>query len=239
MLALVGLALLFGVHCGEGDDLLATGTSLYSQFEEELIIRDFFEDRRGGVFVDVGSYHWKDFSTTYYLEKHLGWTGIAVDAQALFAPGYEKNRPGTRFFSYIVTDHSGGVETLYLAGPISTTRREHFQELAEATKNPELIESARHGQPREVQVPTITLNELLDREGISKVDFLSMDIEGSEPAALAGFDIERFRPELVCIEVVPSARDRIVSFFAEHGYERLEAYREHDPVNWYFAPVDR
>ena len=43
--------------------------------------------------------------------------------------------------------------------------------------------------PREVMVPTITLNDLLPKHGLEKIDFLSMDIELSEPKALAGFDI--------------------------------------------------
>ncbi len=46
--------------------------SLYSHGKEELIIRDFFQDRRGGVFLDVGFAFPKKNSTTYYLEKHLG-----------------------------------------------------------------------------------------------------------------------------------------------------------------------
>lgn len=58
--------------CVFAGDILDSGKKLYSQYDEELIIRDFFNDRRGGVFVDVGCYHYKDISTTYYLEKHLG-----------------------------------------------------------------------------------------------------------------------------------------------------------------------
>ncbi len=62
--------------CGPGEQersVLESGKALYSQGKEELIIRDFFEDRRSGFFLDVGSYQWKKLSTTYYLEKHLGW----------------------------------------------------------------------------------------------------------------------------------------------------------------------
>ena len=83
---------------------------------EELLIRRFFRNRRGGVFVDVGAGHWQDGSNTYCLEKHLGWSGIAVDATAGFADGYRVNRPRTAFFNYIVTDHSGTADPLYLAG---------------------------------------------------------------------------------------------------------------------------
>jgi hypothetical protein len=63
-----------------------------------------------------------------------------------------------------------------------------------------------------------------------------MDIEGHEPKALAGFDIERFRPELVCIEA-PANPEKIAAYFAQHGYVRIEEYLEYDAVNWYFTPV--
>jgi hypothetical protein len=48
---------------------------LYSQWNEELLIRDFFGDRRDGTFLDVGCADYKRLSTTYYLEERLGWSG--------------------------------------------------------------------------------------------------------------------------------------------------------------------
>ena len=42
--------------CGDSRvDILGTEKKKYSQFDEELVIRDFFQDRRGGFFVDVGA----------------------------------------------------------------------------------------------------------------------------------------------------------------------------------------
>ena len=208
------------------DDILTEGTKLCSQFDEELIIRHFFHDRRGGYFVDVGASEWQRNSTTYYLEKHLGWSGIALDALPWLADGYAKYRPRTKFLNYIVTDHSGTEETFYAAGEVSSTKKEHMEQFAGG-------ESFR---PQEIKVPTITLNELLDQLGIAKIDFLSMDIEQGEPAALAGFDIERFRPDLVCIEAAVSVRPHLIEYFADHGYERIEEYLEYDKVNWYYKP---
>ena len=88
----------------------------------------------------------------------------------------------------------------------------------------------------EIQVPTITLDELLEENGVSRIDFLSMDIEGSAPAALAGFDVERYRPALVCIEAgrEPEYQRGLMEYFASHGYERIDEYLSHDAVNWYF-----
>ena len=199
----------------------------YSQFNEELVVRHFLADRRDGVFVDVGCYHWKQDSTTYYLEAHLGWSGVGVDALPWLRAGYEKNRPATRFFNYVVSETSGDSQTLFAAGPLSTTDEDR-------------IDAWLPGQEREpIEVETITLNDLLDRAGVTKIDFLSMDIEGGEGAALRGFDIARFRPDLICIEVAAANRDFVAKYFAKHGYERLEEYGPYDSVNRYYAPRSR
>jgi len=51
---------------GPGEAL--SGAPLYSQHREELIVRDFFHDRRNGVFLDVGCASPIQNSNTYYLE---------------------------------------------------------------------------------------------------------------------------------------------------------------------------
>ena len=161
------------------DDILTNGEKLYSQFDEELIIRHFFGDRREGVFLDVGCGPAKRNSTTYYLEHHLGWSGIGIDALPEWGLPYETERPNTRFYNYIVTDHSGDVETFYrvLRGKLRSSVSEGYSQ--GGNKLPQ----------ERIDVTTITLNELLAEAGVSKIDFLSMDIEGSAPPALAGFDI--------------------------------------------------
>jgi FkbM family methyltransferase len=210
--------------------ILEHGEKLYSPGDEELIIRDFFNDRRGGIFVDVGCYDYMSESTTYYLEKHLGWSGIGVDALAEFAIGYIENRPNTRFFNFIVTDHSWSIEPFYrltnLIDGSSATKKcaEDAANYWKVSKKYQII-----------YVPTITLTDLLKLNGISKIDFLNIDIQGGEPAALAGFDIERFKPELVCIEAEWN-RAKILDYFSRHNYERIYKYLNYDKHNWYFRP---
>ena len=209
-------------------DAILGEQKLYSHGPEEVIIRHFFNDRREGFFVDVGAFHWENNSNTNYLEKHLDWSGIAIDALPFLAHGWKKFRPQTKFYNYIVTDHSGTVETLYAAGALSSIKEAHLDLF------PGAEEKREPGAPESYAVATITLNELL--EGVEKIDLLSMDIEEAEPEALAGFDIERFRPELVCIEATLTVRDAIKAYFEAHGYERIDAYLKLDPGNWYYRP---
>ena len=63
-----------------------------------------------------------------------------------------------------------------------------------------------------------------------------MDIEGSEPQALRGFDIDRFQPELVAIEMAGPSTQAIRNYFEAHDYELLTNYLEHDRINRYFRP---
>jgi FkbM family methyltransferase len=195
----------------------------YSLFSEELMIRDFFQDRRGGFFVDVGCAWPIKASNTYYLEKHLGWTGIGVDALDDFAAGWKEKRPNSKFFAYLVTDRSDALGTFYKS-----------EGLGLSSTNRELASGKLFGENKEteeIQVPTITLDDLLDREGIEKVDLLAMDIEGHELTALRGFDLERFQPELLVIE---GASRKVKKHLSDHGYEQIERYTRLDRVNRYF-----
>lgn len=228
------LRLAFFLVCSAGvslyaGDILKSEKKLYSQFDEELIIRDFFNDRRGGVFVDVGAAKYKQRSTTYYLEKHLDWGGIAVDALKGYEADYLKYRPKTRFYAYVVTDADGQEATFYFLKRRPTASSLHKEILDEYAKTVPGIDYT------ELRLPTITLNKLLEDGGLTKIDFLSMDIEGSEPQALSGFDIRRFRPELVMVERLFN-EEQIRAYFAHNGYELIEEYLPHDEHNYYFRP---
>jgi hypothetical protein len=47
------------------------GPAKQSQFQEEWIVRDYFHDKRGGIFVDVGAGDYKAGSNTWFLEHEL------------------------------------------------------------------------------------------------------------------------------------------------------------------------
>lgn len=208
----------------DGDDFLKYGKRSYSRYREDVIVRHFFKDRREGVFLDVGASHFEEESNTYYLEKSLGWSGVAIDALAEYAAGYEQSRPKTKFLAYAVTDQDGG-EITFLQ-----RRNRKISSLYESKIRP-------NDRYEEITVPKATLNTLLEQQSINKVDFMSMDIELAEPAALAGFDIDRFKPELVCIEAHPPVRKEIVAYFKEHWYKRVDHYLPFDPINWYYTPM--
>jgi FkbM family methyltransferase len=203
------------------------GRSHWSHGPEEWVIRDYFQDRRGGIFLDVGSADARVGSNTYFLEAQLGWSGVAIDAQAEYAAGYKEHRPNTQFFSLFVSDRSEDDATLYVAARhrgASSVRRD----FAVAYGGEDVV--AR-------QVPTITLNDLLSEAGVSRIDFMSMDIELSEPQALAGLDLNRYRPSLVCIEAHAELGQWLLDYFAAQSYALVDKYIHVHNENFFFAPI--
>jgi FkbM family methyltransferase len=228
VLGAVGFARTFGRNAEYEYFQHTFGPARNSEHAEEWLLRDFFKDRRNGVFVDVGSYDYQRFSNTYYLEHALEWSGIAIDAQEEFAADYAKHRPRTQFFSFFVSDRSDALESLFVPkhNQLVASSRKDFSDRYDAS-----------GQERKVR--TITLNDLLERAKITSIDFLTMDIELAEPKALAGFDIERFRPLLVCVEAHPDIRQELLDYFASHRYRVVGRYLRADPANLWFSPSDQ
>jgi len=206
---------------------LKYGPGHNSEQQEEWFIRDFFHDRRGGTFVDVGANHYRNSSKTYYLETELGWSGIAIEPQREFADGYAQHRPRTKFLPFFVSDVSNRTAKLYVLKRLSVV----------SSSDERFVQG--FGKPDEVRdVPTITLNDVLATEHVTHPDFVSMDIELHEPYALKGFDIDRFKPSLVCVEGLLPVRQQILNYFAAHRYVLVGKYVWVDLMNFYFAPLE-
>ena len=137
----------------------------YSRNAEEWVVRDYFQDKRDGIFLDVGANDPRTENNTYFLETALGWSGIAIDAMGEFAADYTRFRPKTKFYALFVSDVSDATEDFFVPeqGPLGATNNRAFAE--------------RTGGYVDVRkVRTITLNDLLAHEKIAHVDFVSIDI---------------------------------------------------------------
>jgi len=186
-----------------------------SQFSEDLVLFEFFREQPSGFFVEAGAYDGVTFSNTYLLEV-LGWTGLLVEPHPGLAKTCQSRRPncfveqkalgpegacGTIEFT-CADDASGG-------SPLSFT---------EATQN-HIDRCVQEGYSlRKIQVEVASLNSMLEACS-QRVDFLSLDIEGFELAALQGFDIARFSPAIMLIELNWDERDcNVKRYLDKYGY---------------------
>ena len=150
---------------------------------------------------------------------------MAIEPQIKFAAGYKQYRPRTTFVPLFISDVSNRQATLYVTERtdlLASGSRDYAESFGEAVTP--------------TTATTSTLDDVLDRLGVTRIDFLSIDIELAEPQALAGFDIGRFAPRLAAIEAHAPVRQQILDYFARNGYVLLGKYWQADDSNFWFAP---
>lgn len=178
----------------------------FGQQGEDIIIDRIFRvmlntdpDTFKGLYVDVGAYHPQSHSTTYLLYER-GWRGICVDMSAETCALFQMMRPGDSVWNVAISDQNGEI-TGYFPNEISLRSTISAEE-----RNPAVTYQER-------TVPTTTLNAILSKEGVDRrIDYLNLDIEGAEIAALTGLNFERYRPRLISVEIhSASAADALQS----------------------------
>ncbi len=144
-------------------------------------LRDFYAELvpAGGLCFDIGA-HVGNRSLTF---QRLGCRVVAVEPQPDFARFLRhlfKHRPGIVLEEVAIAAMPGEVE-LYVsaATPTVTTASRSFIDGVAAIPSFRSVEWA-----DSVRVPALTLDQLIARHGLP--DFLKLDIEGLEEAALAG-----------------------------------------------------
>ena len=99
----------------------------------------------------------------------------------------------------------------------------------------ELLKHKNNISDRLIEVPAITLNKLLVKHDIKKIDFISLDVEGYEISVLNGFDIEKYKPNYIMIETTTfdNRRKVIFDYMSEREYSIVDELSCNDVL---FAP---
>ena len=174
----------------------------FSQYGEDLILWEFFRGKVDGFFVDVGANHPTALSNTWFFEQR-GWRGILVEPIPERAGQLRAARPASRV-----------VETA-LGAP--EQRGQAVFKLAEEDVLSGLNPSARVKCSGEITVRVVTLDDVLNESGNPRVDFVSIDVEGTELEVLRGFDLARHQPKVLLVE--DHWRQPVHQHLCAHGYK--------------------
>jgi FkbM family methyltransferase len=156
------------------------------EMREKLRIWEFFGSAEEGIFVEVGANDPKSLSQTWFLEK-MGWRGVLVEPLPDLAEALRRERPNSMVFEAAVSaPEKTGEADFHVAGA--------FSSLDQNVKD----NAVEYGTVLRVKV--VTLDSILEEAKIRKVDFLSVDTEGTEVDVFLGFDFGRYRPALVLVE---------------------------------------
>ena len=180
---------------------------------EDLAVIDYFKDKKNGFYVDVGCYHPTHRNNTYLLHKK-NWSGVNIDTSEFSIDLFNHMRPKDLNYNCAISNKNEIIKLFYQKelSQLSTTERDQ-------------AETVFQGNIKEKEVQAFTLDEILDRDKFKdiKIDFLDIDVEGADLKVLEGLSFDRFKPELVCVEIHTKEikQSDIYKFLINKNYELL------------------
>ncbi len=162
----------------------------YAENGEDVILRRVFPDARG-FYVDVGA----GFPTVMSVTKHFydqGWRGVNIEPHKGMFTILKKARPRDVNLDCAVGTKPG------------QAAMSHFSDTFGLSTLSSLVADRHHAAGLRVsrsEVVVRTLDDILERHAKSRrIDFVKIDVEGSEKEVLRSFDLARWKPKVLVIE---------------------------------------
>jgi len=212
----------------------------YSQCGQDKFVNEtYFKNLRDGVFVDIGAHDGISISNTYFFEKELGWTGICVEPIPRIFKQLKKNR-NCILVKGCVSDWSGTGQFYMingycemLSGLVNKFDPRHVNRI-----NYEIAASGSQCSYNIINVKCYLFNELMEKHGITHINFLSLDTEGGEFDIISTIDFSRYQIDVITLED-NYGDSRFIPFLEQKGFTFVRSLDQDLVfVNKNFAPSE-
>ena len=162
----------------------------YSYGGIDSLILNIFKNQKNGFYLDIGCGHPIKNNNTYLLNKK-GWSGINIDLDEENIDLFNSYRKKDINVATAVSDKEGETDLYFYhsKSSLNTISKENadFQKAKVSTIK---------------KIKTQTINKILENSPYKdrKVDFLSVDVEGSELSILKNFDFKKYSPKVIVVE---------------------------------------
>lgn len=209
---------IFHKFLGVGKRITHAEAISYGQNFEDVIAERLLNNKKKGVYVDIGAHHPIRFSNTYrfYLK---GWNGINIDPLPYVMNIFNEYRPDDTNLNLGVASSQGELEYYNFEEPAYNTLN--------SDRAKEVIENKYTSLISKIKVPVDTLKNILDKHLKGReIDFLTIDVEGLELEILRSNDWDKYKPKLIVMESLTMTHqsldyiynDPAIQFVVDQGY---------------------
>ena len=187
----------------------------YSQFGEDIFLQKYFNKNKG-FFIDLGCHHPFRYNNTFKLYK-LGWRGLNIDLNQISIDLFNLMRPKDKNLCIAISDKIKKIK-YYIPNKnlISPEITADYNFTKKYKKH--------HGSNYETfYTESITWSFLEKKYSkiLKKVDFLKIDIEGSDFKVLKSINLKSIKPKLIMVEAPEFEkviRKKIINYLKLRNY---------------------
>ena len=162
----------------------------YSYGGIDSLILNIFKNKDNGIYLDIGCGHPIKNNNTYLLNKR-GWKGINIDLDEDNISLFNTYRKNDLNIATAISDKEGESDLFFYhkRSALNTINKDNAEYQSAKVKTIKKIK-------------TKSLNQVLENSiyKSQKIDFMSVDVEGSEFLILKNFDFKKYSPKVIVVE---------------------------------------
>lgn len=199
---------------------------LTSQFFQDLFVLTALNFKNNGKFLEAGACDGIFASNTFVLEKFYNWSGILVEPNSHFLSDLKKNRNNHIFYGALNNKNIEvdfveclSPELSYISSAFPVDSWQSFRKKKELKT-----------------IKSFMVYDLLEKfDYEQKLDYLSLDTEGSELEILGSIDYKKTQISIITVEHnFTNKRNEIKTLLENKGYKRVfEKFSYCD--DWYIS----
>lgn len=207
--------------------------------EDYVIFEKFFINKFNGIFIELGAMDGNIYSNTKFFEDTLNWTGILIEPNPYLFKKLIKNRKNCKNYNNLISNTNKTIEfTNFEKSSVSyinnTAPKNHINKYKNSKKS-----FYKNQKIETLYLKSKRLQDIIEDSGFSKIDFLSLDVEGHEFEVLKSIDFSKTTIHVILVEVLDDNKNnnKIKKFLCENNYifygkhSRNEIYKLNKIIN--------
>lgn len=189
--------------------------------QDRWLDENVFKGRMNGVFAEAGAMDGVTHSNSLFFERQRDWTGLLIEPNPLMSdiPSHNRTSATTTVAFTALSDKTETLQFEAIGGPLHgwsgiPMRQSDYDRRRIADNVP-----LRYRRLFPIEAHPLAL--LMRGVGITKVDYLSLDVEGGELAILSAFPFDEIPIEVIGVEDNSGSNTSLADLLRSKGYEHL------------------
>jgi len=206
----------------------------FSQLGQDFIALALSEVKKSGFFVEFGACDGMRHSNTFSLEKVFNWNVILAEPAKIWRDSLLLNRNCLIDTRCVYSKSNSKLPFLEVKKDKNISYG--ASSLLEFANNGDWASNLRLKNNNQYEVKTISLNDLLEEYNApKKIDFMSIDTEGSELEIIEKFNFEKYKIRFLCIEhnFVNPIKKKLDLILKKNGYRQI--YKKFSEFDYWYV----